>query len=42
MLVGKKSSKKINTKLITSKIEKIKKEFGVEEHYLEKLIKTSK
>jgi hypothetical protein len=39
MLVGKKSSKKNDTELINSKINKIKEEFGVEEHYLEKLLK---
>jgi len=42
MLVGKKSSKKNNTELISSKIEKIKEEFGVTEHYLEKLIDNKK
>jgi SAM-dependent methyltransferase len=38
MLVGKKSSKKSDTKLISDKISKIKSEFGIKEHYLEKLI----
>ncbi|MCF6350423.1 MAG: SAM-dependent methyltransferase [Flavobacteriaceae bacterium] len=38
MLVGKKSNKKNDVKLINSKIDKLKKEFGIEQHYLEKLI----
>ena len=39
MLVGKKSSKKNDSKLIGQKIEQLKSDFGVTEHYLEKLIK---
>ncbi len=39
MLVGKKSTKKTNTELIHTKIEKLKADFGVTEHYLEKLLK---
>ncbi|WP_375580694.1 SAM-dependent methyltransferase [Marivirga tractuosa] len=38
MLVGSKASKAPNTEAIDSKIESLKKDFGVEEHYLEKRI----
>ena len=38
MLVGKKSSKKNNVKLISNKISSLKKNFGIKEHYLEKLV----
>ena len=38
MLVGKKSTKKSDTKLIDTKIDKLKADFGIKEHYLEKLI----
>ena len=38
MLVGKKSNKKMDKKQIHSKIESLKNEFGVKEHYLEKLL----
>jgi len=39
MLVGKKSSKKNDVKLISTKINSLKKDFCIEEHYLEKLLK---
>ena len=39
MLVGKKSIKKNDEKLISEKINSIKTEFGIKEHYLEKLLK---
>ena len=39
MLVGTKAGKSPNTKSIDSKIDSLKKEFGVEEHYLETLVK---
>ena len=39
MMVGAKSDKKIETGAITEKIEGIKAEYGIEEHYLEKLVK---
>ncbi len=39
MLVGKKSNKNSDVKIIDSKIEKLKQEFGVTEHYLEELMK---
>lgn len=39
MLIGEKTSKNIDSTLIDSKIKKLKKEFGVTEHYLERLIK---
>ncbi len=38
MLVGKKSNKKMDKKQIHTKIETLKNEFGVKEHYLEKLL----
>jgi cyclopropane fatty-acyl-phospholipid synthase-like methyltransferase len=38
MLVGMKSSKKIDEKMINEQIENIKKEYGIEYHYLEKLL----
>lgn len=38
MLVGKKSNKKSDAALINSKIDRLKKQFGVTTHYLEKLI----
>lgn len=40
MLVGKKSKKKKDSKQIHSKIENLKNEFGVKEHYLETLLHT--
>ncbi len=39
MLVGKKSKKNMNSKLVSEKIDQLKKEFGVKEHYLEKLLR---
>lgn len=39
MLVGKKSSKKNDAKSVSEKIDAIKTEFGITEHYLEKLLK---
>jgi len=39
MLVGKKSSKNNDSKRIEDKIDKLKSNFGVTEHYLEKLLK---
>jgi SAM-dependent methyltransferase len=38
MLVGKKSSKNADPKQVHAKIENLKNEFGVKEHYLEKLL----
>jgi len=42
MLVGKKSNKKMDTKQVQSKIKDLKNEFGVKEHYLEKLLQSKK
>ncbi len=41
MLIGKKSSKNNDSKAISKKIKSLKKEFGIEEHYLEKLLNDS-
>jgi hypothetical protein len=38
MLVGQKSSKKVDTKSIEEKIEAIKKDYNIEYHYLEKIL----
>lgn len=38
MLVGKKSSKNIDSKLISTKIDSLKNNFGIKEHYLENLL----
>jgi len=40
MLVGTKSTKKVEVDLIEKKISELKSDFGVTEHYLEKLIRT--
>jgi len=38
MLVGTKTSKKADIEKLNSKIEEIKKGFGIDEHYLEGLV----